>query len=196
MNSRGGLLGLGRVWNRRRLTRHTYVVRLCLLLSFHRDKILQEIMTWLWWKIWHKYFSFYVSALGTISPNVPNMRKPFYFCKTKISASGFNQHHVAGIVEKPELFASWVVTNILNTHNLVWKSFLWLKHYRVPICLHTHIYMTDLKSQITTTIIFSDPIISEWSSSRQDEARHCPSLSQDCQHGQHVSGTCLEERMF
>ena len=42
---------------------------------------------------------FYVSALCTILPNVPNMRKPFYFCKTKISASGFNQRHVADIVE-------------------------------------------------------------------------------------------------
>ena len=40
-----GLLGLGRVWNRRRLTRHTYVVRLCLLLSFHRDKYYR--------KLWH-----------------------------------------------------------------------------------------------------------------------------------------------
>ena len=42
---------------------------------------------------------FYVSALCTILPKVPNMRKPFYFCKTKILANGFKRQHVADIVE-------------------------------------------------------------------------------------------------
>ena len=124
-------------------------------------------------------------------------------CETKISASAFNQHHVAVIVgnlsslhpysNRESRWRYQLTCNVkearafLNTHNLVWKSSLWLKHYRISTCLHTYIWQTySLKSPLT--IIFSDPIISEWSSSRQDEARHCPSLSQDSQHGQHVSG--------